>query len=203
LFWSIALLPIALGPSAVAAPPDQPGHTSPAPGTANDTMSAVKDTAGHAVGVVSAEMTSSLKGFATEAATSDMYEIAAAKVAIERSNNADVKAFANKMITAHTETTAQLKVLLVSHKDITPPAVLDSRRQSMLDELRAAKAADFNGRYMAQQVDAHKEALILMRGYAKDGDDKAVKDFAAKTTPKIQMHLDMAQKLDTQLSKRS
>jgi hypothetical protein len=30
-------------------------------------------------------------------------------------------------------------------------------------------------RYIAQQVDAHKEALILMKGYAKDGDTPAIK----------------------------
>jgi putative membrane protein len=204
LFSSIALLPIALGPTAaVAAPPDQPGHTSPAPGTSNDTASAVKDTASHAVGVVTNEMTSSLKGFATEAAVSDMFEVAAAKVAVERSTNADAKAFANKMITAHTETTAQLKALLVSHKDVVPPATLDNRHQGMLDELRGAKAEDFDGRYMAQQVDAHKEALILMQGYAKDGDDPKVKSFANKTAGAVQMHLNMAEKLDTKLSKRS
>ena len=52
-------------------PPEQPGHQNPAPGTANDTMSAVKDTARHAVGVVSAEMTSTLKGFAAAAAVSE------------------------------------------------------------------------------------------------------------------------------------
>jgi len=56
----------------LAAPPDQPGHISPQPGTENNTVSAVKDTAGHAVGVVSAEVTTSLQGFVTAAATSDM-----------------------------------------------------------------------------------------------------------------------------------
>jgi putative membrane protein len=203
LFSSIALLPVALATPSLSAPPDQPGHQSPAPGTTNDTMSAVKDAAGHAVGLISAEMTTTLKGFATEAATSDMYEVAAAKIAVERSSNTDVKAFATKMIAAHTETSAKLKALLISGKNVALPAAVDDRRQGMLDELRGAKAADFDGRYIAQQVDAHKEALILMQGYAKSGDDKAVKSFANKTAAAVQMHLNMAQKLDNQLSKRT
>jgi len=40
LFSSIALLPVALATPSLSAPPDQPGHQSPAPGTTNDTMSA-------------------------------------------------------------------------------------------------------------------------------------------------------------------
>jgi putative membrane protein len=202
LFSSIALLPAILAVDAVAVPPNQPGHQTPAPGTTNDTMSAVKDAAGHAVGMISAEMTSTLKGFATEAATSDMYEVAAANIALQRSSNPDVKSFASQMAAAHTETTNKLKALLASHKDITPPATVDTRRQAMLDELHGAKAADFDGRYISQQVYAHREALTLMQGYAKSGDDKAVKSFANKTSGTVQQHLNMAEKLDRQLSSK-
>ena len=41
-----------------------------------------------------------------------------------------------------------------------------------------------------------EEADILMQGYAKDGDNQPVKDFAADTDKAVKMHLDMAQKLD-------
>jgi putative membrane protein len=184
------------GTAAFAAPPDQPGHQSPAPGTNNNSMSTVKDATSHAVGTVSAETTSSLQGFVTGAAISDMYEVEAGKIAAERSSNPDVKAFAEKMVMAHTETTAKLKSILGSMKhQPAAPAHLDDRRQGLIDDLRGAKAADFDMRYMSQQVDAHKEALILMKGYAKDGDNADVKMFAANTTPKIQEHLNMAQKI--------
>ena len=71
----------------------------------------------------------------------------------------------------------------------------------MIDELRGAKDADFDGRYIAQQIDAHKEALILMKGYAKDGDTAAIKTLAAKTAPTVQMHLNMAEKIQNGLKK--
>ncbi|HEY2033911.1 MAG TPA: DUF4142 domain-containing protein [Rhizomicrobium sp.] len=182
--------------TAFAAPPDQPGHQSPAPGTNNDTMSTVKDTTSHVVGTMSAETTSSLQGFVTGAATSDMYEVEAGKIAEKRTSNPDVKAFAEKMVHDHTATTDKLKSILGSMKhQPAAPAHLDDRRQGLIDDLRGAKAADFDARYMSQQVDAHKEALILMKGYAKDGDNPDVKAFAADTVPKIQEHLDMAQKI--------
>lgn len=205
LFLSASVLSLALLSNAgIAAPADQPGHQSPAPGTTNDTVSAVKDTVGHGIGVISAEMTTTTKGFAEAAAVSDMYEVEAGKIAQQRSLNPSVKEFAAKMMTAHTATTEKLKsALAASHPEIVPPAHVDDRRQGMLDELRGAKGADFDGRYMAQQIDAHKEALILMQGYAKNGDTASIKKLASKTAPVVQTHLNMAEKIQSTLNKQS
>ena len=63
------------------------------------------------------------------------------------------------------------------------------------DDLRGASAADFDHRYVTQQVAAHKEANILMRGYAKDGDNASIKSFAADTDKAVKMHLSMAEGL--------
>ena len=178
---------------AMAAPADQPGNKKPAPGSNSETMSAVEDTTAGAVGTVSAEMTHTTKGFVAAAATSDMYEVTAGKIALQRSQNSDVKEFAQKMVDAHTGTTAKLKGLLPA--GIVPPAHVDNRREGMLNNLRGASAADFDHRYAVQQVAAHKEADILMRGYAKDGEDAAIKSFAGDTDKDVKMHLSMAQEL--------
>ena len=183
-----------LSGSVFAAPADKPGHKSPAPGTNSEAMSAAEDTTAGAVGAISAEMTRTTKGFATAAAISDMYEVTAGRIAMQRSSEADIKEFAQKMVDAHTSTTEKLKSLLPS--GITPPAHVDSRRQGMLDNLRGASGADFDHRYAVQQVAAHKEADILMRGYAKDGDNAGIKIFARDTDKDVKMHLAMAQKLE-------
>jgi putative membrane protein len=200
IFVSAASALILITGAALAAPADQPGHESPKPGTNSETMSAMKDSTAGMVGTVSAEMTSTTKGFVTAAATSDMYEVTAGKVALQRAQSPDVKAFAQKMVDAHTMTTQKLKSILASHHvDAAPPAHVDTRRQAMLDDLRGAKAADFDHRYITQQVAAHKEADILFRGYAKDGDNNAIKDFAATTDKDIKMHLSMAQELNNSI----
>jgi putative membrane protein len=197
IFVSAASALILITGAALAAPADQPGHESPKPGTNSETMSAMKDSTAGMVGTVSAEMTSTTKGFVTAAAISDMYEVTAGKVALQRAQSPDVKAFAQKMVDAHTMTTQKLKSILASHNvDAAPPAHVDTLRQAMLDDLRGAKAADFDHRYITQQVAAHKEADILFRGYAKDGDNNAIKDFAATTDKDIKMHLSMAQELN-------
>jgi len=176
---------------------DRPGHESPKPGTKSEAMSAVKDTTAGMVGRVSAHLTNTTEGFITAAATSDMYEVAAGKIAQERAQSPAVKDFARQMVEAHTGTTSQLTSIIAKHGiKVTPPTHVDNRRQGLLDDLRGAKAADFDHRYISQQVAAHKEADILMRGYAKDGDNAEIREFAAATGQAVKMHLSMAEKLD-------
>ena len=87
---------------------------------------------------------------------------------LQRATSPEVKEFAQKMVDAHTGTTAKLKGIIASNNiKVTPPAHVDNRRQGMLDDLRGAKAEDFDHRYIVQQVAAHKEADTLFSGYAK------------------------------------
>ena len=180
-----------------AQPVDQPGHKSPRPGTNTEAVSKVQDATAGVVGSISASMTSTTKGFVEAAAVSDMYEVAAGKLAVQRSSSPAVKAFAQKMVDAHTETTTKLKgIISANNIKVAPPASVDSRRQGMLDNLRGASNAEFDNRYIIQQVAAHKEAGILMRGYAKDGDNAKIKAFASETSHYVAEHLAMAEKLD-------
>ena len=136
--------------------------------------------------------------FVKEAATSDMLEIAAAKIAQDK-GNAEEKKFAAQMITDHTKTTADIKAL-VSSGDVKAdiPSALDDSAQKKLDKLRDAKPADFAGDYDPMQVSAHKDAVSLFERYAKSGDNPKLKDWAGKTLPALQHHLDMAEALDKQ-----
>jgi putative membrane protein len=194
LFAATCALSLFAG-AALAADADMPGHKSPTPGSNSETMSKVQDTTAGVVGTISAEMTSTTRGFVTAAATSDMYEVEAGKIAAMRGQSGGVKDFGNQMVKAHSETTAALKGIVVGKIDAPLPAHLDNRRQGMIDNLRGAAAADFDHRYLVQQEAAHKEAEILMRGYAKDGDNVEIRKFAAGTLPKVQMHLKMVQQM--------
>jgi putative membrane protein len=171
--------------------------TEPPAGSNSDTVSAVQDAVAGGVGTLSAEFTTTTKGFAQAAAMSDMYEVEASKIALNRSKSTDIKAFARDMVDGHMGTTTELKAVLAkAAPDVETPANLDSRREGMIDNLKGASDADFDGRYIAQQINAHNEAMILMRGYAKDGDNPDVKAFAKETEPTIEMHLDMIKQID-------
>jgi len=133
--------------------------------------------------------------FVTEAANSDMLEVAAAKVAQDK-GNADEKKFAEQMATDHTKTTADLKGLVASGDvKATIPAKLDDSSQKKLTELQDAKPQDFAGYYDPMQVSAHKDAVSLFERYSKSGDNSMLKDWAGKTLPTLQHHLQMAEDL--------
>jgi putative membrane protein len=160
-----------------------------------------QDAAGAAVGTMSAATLGShdTGAFVSNAAQSDMYEIQAGQIALQKSKNPDVKAFAKQMIKDHTALTKEMTPLIKAAGQ-TPPADLDQRRKGFLDNLKAADAASFDKTYMDQQVAAHDEALTLMQGYAKDGSDAGLKAGAAKAVPKVQMHSDMAKKLQAKIA---
>ena len=134
--------------------------------------------------------------FVKEAATSDMVEIAAAKIAADK-GNAEEKKFAEQMSTDHSKTSSDLKGMVGSgdiNADI--PANLDNSSQKKLDKLRNAKPADFSGEYDPMQVSAHRDAVSLFERYSKGGDNAKLKDWAGKTLPTLRHHLDMAENLE-------
>jgi putative membrane protein len=104
--------------------------------------------------------------FIKEAATSDMLEIEAAKIA-QQMGNADEKQFAQKMVTDHTKTSSELKGLVPADSKSALPTSLDDSSQMKLDKLRDAKPDDFARQYDPMQVSAHKDAVSLFERYAK------------------------------------
>lgn len=169
---------------------------------ANDVMqsepvNAAQDTVGAAAGQASAVMTNSADDYVKNAAISDMYEIESSRLALEKAKSPEIKKYAQQMIDDHTATSKEMKSLLPkTGLKVTPPTALDDRRKGMMDNLRAASAADFDKTYLDQQTMAHQEAVTLHSGFAEDGDNAQLKQFATATTPKIQHHLDMVKKLD-------
>ena len=138
----------------------------------------------------------STSDFVQKAAMSDMYEVQAGKLAAEKGQSDAVKQFGQQMVDAHTKTTEELTgIVKTKNIKVDPPTKLDAKHQKLIDDLNSATADNFDKAYAKQQVDAHQEAVDLFKKYAASGDDADVKQFAEKTLPTIQHHLDEAKKL--------
>lgn len=170
------------------------------------TGTAVEDTAG-TVGNATANAfdaakeavtpTPTAKEFVDKAAQGDAFEIAAARLAKAKAQSADVKAFASEMIQAHTGSTARIRAAASkATTPITPDSTLPASLQDRLDALKLKTGKDFDDAYAADQVEAHEDALALMKLYADRGDVVPLKAVAADLIPIIQNHLDMARTLD-------
>ncbi|HEY4200718.1 MAG TPA: DUF4142 domain-containing protein [Devosiaceae bacterium] len=133
--------------------------------------------------------------FAQVAAISGMFEVEASKLALDKASAKDVKAFAQQMIDDHTKAADEMDTAADSQGGVTVPDAIDDEHQRMLDQLKDASGASFDQLYTRMQIEIHQDAVALFDNYSKNGDAGALKDFAGKTLPTLQQHLEMAQKL--------
>ncbi len=134
--------------------------------------------------------------FVTGVASTDLFEVQAAKIAEARSANPQVKAFAREMIKAHTATTQALTgVLKAENSTIATPTALDGAHTAALAALNTMAGRSFDRMYVGLQVRAHLDAINVFQGYLKAGGDPQIKAFARKTLPAVQHHLDMANRI--------
>lgn len=134
--------------------------------------------------------------FVKKAAMNDLYEVAAGKIASEKGQSEAVKEFGLSMVEAHNKTSEALKGIVERENlKVKPPAKLDKKYQKMIAALSEAKPEDFDKTYLKQQVRAHANAAVLFDAYAEEGDNPALKQFAANVLPTIKQHREQAEKL--------
>jgi putative membrane protein len=147
--------------------------------------------------VPSTSATMSSQAFAEKAATTGLYEVQAARIAEQRSRNPAVDRFAEQMIRDHGKNNAELKTV-AARVGVRLPARLDAQHAGLIAQLRAANVRDFNSTYAGQQVQGHQDAAALLTSYAQHGDNARLKQFARKTLPVVEHHLEMAEGLPTE-----
>jgi putative membrane protein len=101
------------------------------------------------------------------------------------------------MVTDHTAANQEL-MALAQAKNLTVPAEMNEHRQKMEEALARKQGDNFDREYMRHMVNDHEKAVQLFSKEAQDGKDPALKDFAAKTLPTLQEHLQMARDLAQQ-----
>jgi putative membrane protein len=128
------------------------------------------------------------------AASSDVVEILSSVQAKAKARNAEVKKFAEQMITDHTKTSDELKQI-ATKRNLKLPNTPLGMHQRMLNKVINEKDMDeFDEEYMDMQVTMHQQAVALFEEAAKDQSDPELKAFATKHLPHLKMHLDMAKK---------
>lgn len=152
-----------------------------------------------ALGNVGQRLTPTPSGqeFADMAARSDAFEIAAAKLAATNAQSPQIKAFAAMMIEAHTASTEKVsKAAGAANPALRPNTTLTKEQNDDLAELKALTGLKFDEEYIDGQVDAHEDALDLMRKYAADGTVPTLKTAASEIAPIVEKHLAEARALD-------
>lgn len=125
-------------------------------------------------------------------AHSNISEIETGKLAQSKSQDAEVKKFAQQMIDDHTKAQAELQKMAES-KGVTLPTEPDKKHQSMAKKMQDMSGEEFDRAYMKQGgVKDHQKTLKLLQKAQKDAKDPDLKALAAKMTPTVEQHLEMA-----------
>ncbi|WOH48230.1 DUF4142 domain-containing protein [Bradyrhizobium sp. sBnM-33] len=143
----------------------------------------------------SQNQSTSTQRFVEKAAISDMFEIQSSQLAMEKSNNNEIKQFARMMVNDHTKASEELKSIAQKVQGVQLPTKMDADHQSKLDQLRSAAAAQFDQRYRSDQIQGHEAAVSLFDQYAKTGENAELKSWAQKTLQQLRTHLQHAQAL--------
>lgn len=140
---------------------------------------------------------------AAVAHASNMDEIQTSQVALQRSQNAQVRQFAQQMITEHTQVDQQMQQMLQA-KGMTmqpnqPAQAAMQATAATVANLSQRTGADFDRAYMMHQVEAHRWTLTsLDQSLIPSTRDAEMRTFlSGKVRPAVAMHLEMAQRLNT------
>ena len=136
-------------------------------------------------------------GFLAQAASANQFEIESSQLALQASQNAAVRNYANLLISDHTRLGQQVTAAAAAGGVPMPPPGLLPAQQSALAQLQAAGTGpNFDMAYRQAQIDAHNQAIGLMQNYSASGDVPALRPAARSAIPMMQMHLQQAQMLN-------
>ncbi|MCF4997928.1 DUF4142 domain-containing protein [Pseudomonas syringae] len=137
--------------------------------------------------------------FVDDAAAGGIAEVEAGRLALEKSSSADIKEFANMMITDHSKANDELATIAKAN-DIEVPDTTTLVKQAK-EKLLEMRDESFDKAYADNQVKAHEETIALFKKEASTvTDDKAkgsaeLKAFAQKMLPGLEKHLAKAKEL--------
>lgn len=150
-------------------------------------------------GSISSAMAATSNNFVDNAAEGGITEVEAGKLALEKSSSADVKTFAQHMVTDHTKANQEL-MTLAKKLDIQVPddaALTDKAKKAILE----MRDESFDEAYANNQVAAHEKTVELFKKESTSSDNAELKAFATKTLPTLEAHLKAAKDLQAKYAK--
>jgi putative membrane protein len=141
-------------------------------------VDAPADTAGGAVGKPIDDV-----AFVKQAAESGRKEVAAARAALPRLKNPELKRIAEMLVNDHGNANARLSKIAES-KGWPVPAP-----QAPEAPASGTAGSDFDSKWTADMIAGHERSVALYRAQAQSGEDKDLRKYASDTLPTIEHHL--------------
>ena len=167
--------------------------TSQSPSTATSDPTTTGSTGG-----TSSPVTPADKEWVTTAGMAGLAEVQMGNLALQNAESADVKSFAQRMVTDHSRSNEELQQL-VSAKGLALPAQLDGEHKSAVDHLTGLSGREFDKAYMQHMVADHDKAVAHFTTGSTSAQDADIKGFATKSLPVLQEHAALAKTVSGKL----
>ena len=156
----------------------------------------------NAVEAAREERTTSLsqseQDFMMEAVRADLAEIDMAQVALQNSGTSEVKDFANMIKSDHTSALEDLSELM-KDMDVPQPKSIPVELQQDISRMSSLTGRELDREFVNMIVSQQQKAVEMFRDQQSTAQCPDVKKYVEDTLPRLEMHLEKAQRLQTKL----
>jgi putative membrane protein len=136
------------------------------------------------------------KAFVKRAAQSNFAEIKVSQLALSKTQNPDVRSFAQQMIDDHSKANSQL-AQLAKTKNLKVPDEPDMMHKASMKLLQAKSGESFDSAYIEQMNKDHQKTIDLFQSAASSSKvDPDLQALASKTLPILEQHHQLVGKLE-------
>jgi putative membrane protein len=139
--------------------------------------------------------------FAMAAAMGGLEEVELGRIAAQKGASDEVRQFGQRMVDDHSKANQDL-MQVASAKGWTLPTALDAKHQAEVQKLSALSGDKFDKEYVDMMLKDHKKDVPEFQKESAGGADADIKSFAARTTPTLQEHLQMIQRIHDKMTLR-
>lgn len=138
------------------------------------------------------------KEFVSTAGMAGLYEVQAANLAVQQATNPDVQAFAQQMLTDHSQINHELQEL-ATVKGLALPTELTGSHKAAVDHLTTLAGAEFDKAYMQHMVSDHDHDIAEFERASASATDQDIKGWAARTLTTLKSHAALAMEVSARL----
>jgi predicted outer membrane protein len=136
--------------------------------------------------------------FLAQAIQDSMAEIELCELALEKSSNDDIKAFAQQMIDTHSEIGYEIEQLC-SEKNLDLPKDLKPEQSATMQQLSELSGQAFDKKFIEHNAEMHENDIKVFKHYAEQKGDDEVSALAQKGAKILTKHLSMAKQISKNL----
>jgi putative membrane protein len=138
--------------------------------------------------------------FVRDAAEGSMAEVKLGQLAEEKAQAPEVKNFAKRMVEDHSKALEEIKQL-GSKDGINMPTDISHKDAETYNRLSKLSGPEFDRAYSQEMVKDHQKDIAEFKKGETSAQKPDVKEFAQKTLPTLQSHLELAQHMQAHVSR--